>query len=137
MAFLWLQEWQRIKKSLPAGTTPQSAGETYASGNSAHPQLKKKIAEWQLWRTGSGKCDSQHRTGDQAEDFNKKQQEWDRMKAASSSPSPETVTSAQGPESSERASGNKTPSPGIVRKDSTGDYISSYHYRMRITVGLS
>jgi hypothetical protein len=118
-----LQEWQRIKKSLPAGTTPQSAVETYASGSSVPPQFKKKIAEWQLWRTGSGKSDGHHRTEEQTEDSNKKQQEWDsRVKAASSSPSPETVTSAQGQEIGERASSTKTPSPRIVRKDSTGDY---------------
>jgi hypothetical protein len=116
-----LQEWQRIKKSLPAGTTPQSTGETYPSGSAMPPQFRKKITEWQLWRTGSGKSDSQHRAEDQAEYFDRKQQEWERTKAASSSPSPETVTSASGQDSNERPGGTKTPSPGIVRRDSTGE----------------
>jgi hypothetical protein len=117
----WLQEWQRIKKSLPAGTTPQSTGETYSSASSVPPQFRKKITDWQLWRTGSGKGDSQHRAEDHTEYFDRKQQEWERTKAASSSPSPETVISAPCQESSERAGGTKTPSPGIVRRDSTGD----------------
>ncbi|PSN31702.1 hypothetical protein C0J52_26257 [Blattella germanica] len=55
-----LQEWQRIKKTIPVD----------ASGSAVPPQFRKKIAEWQLWR--SGKTDGQH--------------EWDRVKAASSSP---------------------------------------------------
>ncbi|PNF34572.1 hypothetical protein B7P43_G10638 [Cryptotermes secundus] len=116
-----LQEWQRIKKSLPSSTTPQSTGEAYVSGSAVPPQFRKKITEWQLWRTGSGKSDSQHRAEDQTEDFEREQQEWERVKAASSSPSPETVTSAPGQDSSERAGGTKTPSPGIVRRDSTGN----------------
>jgi len=77
-----------------------------------------------LWRSGGGKSDTQQRTEDQAEDFHRKQQEWEKVKAASSSPSPETVTSAPpGQESSERAGGTKTPSPGIVRKDSAGEIL--------------
>jgi hypothetical protein len=84
------------------------------------PQFKKKIADWQLWRTGGAKTDSQHRAEDQMEDFHRKQQEWERVKATSSSPSPETVASATGQDNSERARGNKTPSPGIVRKDTSG-----------------
>ena len=91
---------------MPAGTTPQSTGEGYP----VPPQFRKKIAEWQLWRTGSGKGEVQHRTEDQ--------QEWERAKAASSSPSPETVTNQA--ENQERSGGTKTPSPSIVRKDSTG-----------------
>jgi len=107
---------------MPVGTTPQSTGETFASGSAVPPQLRKKIAEWQLWRTGSAKNDSQHRAEDQMEDLHRKQQEWERAKATSSSPSPETVTSAPGQDSSDRTRGNKTPSPGIVRKDTTGDH---------------
>ncbi|KAJ9576858.1 hypothetical protein L9F63_006557 [Diploptera punctata] len=101
-----LQEWQRIKKLMPAGTASQSTGDTYQ----VPPQFRKKIAEWQLWRTGSGKGEAQNRTEDQ--------QEWERVKAASSSPSPETVTTQT--ENQERAGGTTTPSPGITRKDSTG-----------------
>jgi hypothetical protein len=123
LPFSRLQEWQRIKKSLPSGTTPQSTGETYPSASAVPPQFRKKITEWQLWRTGSGKSDSQHRAEDQTEDFDRKQQEWERVKAASSSPSPETVTSAPGQDNNERSGGNKTPSPGIVRRDSTGNRI--------------
>jgi hypothetical protein len=48
------------------------------------------------------------------EDFDRKQQEWERT-------SPETVTCAPSQDSGERAGGTKTPSPGIVRRDSAGD----------------
>nr|CAD7416947.1 unnamed protein product [Timema poppensis] len=98
-----LHEWQRMKKLLPQEGAP------------VPPQMKKRLAEWQLWRTGSSKGDieSGHRgVEEHSEDFHKKLQDWERAKFTSASSSPEHAQ--------EQSDGAKTPSPGVVRKNSGG-----------------
>lgn len=103
-----LEEWEKIK-SVPIPQTPDVVSPT-------QPQLKKKITEWQLWRptVTSSKSDTGGISSPPAElpeDFYKKLMEWERLKHGSSS---STHAETDSP-------GNKTPSPGSLRREGS-DY---------------
>lgn len=93
-----LQEWQRIKK----GSTKEE------------PSNKKKLGEWPKWKSvTSHKSDEPHSEYPQlSDDFLKKLESWKQIKASGG---PFYTDDA---DSRKSAKDNKTPSPGLIRKNS-------------------
>lgn len=91
-----LQQWQRIKK-----------------GSTKEEPSKKKIGEWPRWKSvTSHKSDDSHSEHPQLSDeFLKKLETWKQIKASGGPFYNDDVDSR-------KSKDNKTPSPGLIRKNS-------------------